>query len=102
MTIEIKLSCPLGHTCEKAVNGHIERCHWYMAVSGRDPNNGEEYREEWGCAIAWLPRATLEVARTNKSTAGEVHQLSNLVDTGNRAIAIELSRVNGQALEYNK
>lgn len=83
MSIEVKLSCPLGHTCEKAVNGHIERCHWYMAVSGRDPNNGDEYKDEWGCAIVWLPRTSLEIARTNNTQTAEVRELKNYVAQGN-------------------
>ena len=74
--MEIKTTCPLGHECEKAIDGHMERCAWYVEISGIHPQTGVETRE-WKCAMAWLPILTLESARTNRGQTAALESFRN-------------------------
>ena len=76
MSLEIVLSCPLGHTCEIAKDGKIHRCAWYTRLSGENPQTGE-IADEWGCAMGWLPILLVENARQGKSTAAAVESFRN-------------------------
>ena len=66
MDIEIKKTCPLGHTCRKTVGDHIEECMWNIKLVGENPQSGESI-DEYGCAIAWQPVLAIE---GNKETRG--------------------------------
>jgi hypothetical protein len=57
--METVTTCPLGHTCEKAVDGKIERCAWYIKMAGSDPQTGAQI-EESRCSMAWQPLLMLE------------------------------------------
>lgn len=67
------LTCPLGHTCEKVVDDHIERCMWFTDVDGT--NASGEVIKETKCAIAWQPILLLEIATTNR---GQTHALESM------------------------
>jgi len=55
----IKRTCPLGHTCRKVVDDHIEECMWFTKIVGNDPQTGEHIdRQE--CAIVWQPILMVE------------------------------------------
>lgn len=54
MSLDVEIVCPLGCECEKAVDGKLQRCAWYVELEGEDPQNGEKFRD-WKCAIAWEP-----------------------------------------------
>ena len=66
--MKIVLTCPLGHTCEKAVDGYIERCAWYTNIKGKDPQS-EEIIDQWKCAMTWQPILLVENAQTNRLQA---------------------------------
>jgi len=76
MSLEVVLSCPLGHTCEVAKDGKIHRCAWYIRLAGENPQTGE-VADEWGCAMGWLPILLVENARQGKSTAAAVESFRN-------------------------
>lgn len=52
--MEAKLTCPLGHECERISNNVLERCAWYTCVEGID-DKGQKTSES-KCAMAWLPQ----------------------------------------------
>jgi hypothetical protein len=76
MPVEIKITCPLGSECERVVDGVLERCAWYTCLKGKNPQ-GEDIIDEWGCAIAWLPIMSVEVAQTNR---GQTHAIESFRD----------------------
>ena len=87
MDVEVKKTCPLGHTCRKVVDGYIEECHWYTKIQGTNPQDGTPVDEK-GCAITFLPLLTIEVAQQARSTSVNVQSLRNANDK-RQAQAIE-------------
>lgn len=73
--MKIELSCPLGSTCEKIVDDHIERCAWYVEVAGVKPD-GEQVNE-WACAMTWMPMLQIETARTNRGQTQAIESMRN-------------------------
>jgi hypothetical protein len=69
-------SCPLGHTCEKIVDGVIDTCNWYVTIAGDNPQTGEPM-EDKGCAIAWAPILMIETAREMRTASASVNSLRN-------------------------
>ncbi|MGK0419178.1 MAG: hypothetical protein ACJARV_000059 [Candidatus Pseudothioglobus sp.] len=78
MSLEVKLTCPLGSNCEKIVDGVIERCAWYIKLSGVDVQTGKELEEVTQCAIAWQPQLSIGIQAKTVRVADTV---SVLVDT---------------------
>jgi hypothetical protein len=76
MTIEVQVTCPLGSTCEKVVDGVIERCAWYVSLEGKNPQNGKEVNDS-KCAIAWQPLLMIETAGIMNGTNASVQSLRN-------------------------
>ena len=74
--MDIKITCPLGHNCEKVVDGHIERCRWYINVQGKHPQK-EEVIDQWDCAIAWQPLMQIETSRTNRGVQAATESFRN-------------------------
>ena len=72
--IETVITCPLGSTCEKIVDGKIMCCAWYTELKGKDPQTGDETSDK-GCAIAWMPILQVEMSRTSITTASAVVSL---------------------------
>lgn len=90
MALKIKLTCPLGHTCEKITIGIIERCVWYKQISGKHPQS-EEIIDEWDCAIAWMPLLSTEIAQTNRGQTQALESFRNeTVKIANTAKAIKV------------
>ena len=52
MAIEVRYSCPFGHTCEKTVDGHIERCVLYLELKVKNSATEEE-SSTYNCAMNW-------------------------------------------------
>lgn len=77
--MEVRTTCPLGHTCERAVEGAIERCAWYTRVVGVDPQTGQDV-DDWRCAIAWQPVIMLEVAAKVNTGNATMQSLRNNLD----------------------
>tara|TARA_R110000803_G_scaffold117357_6_gene185899 strand:+ start:71 stop:424 length:354 start_codon:yes stop_codon:yes gene_type:complete len=78
MSIDVKLTCPLGSTCEKIVDGVIERCAWYITLTGVDVQTGKEIDGVSQCAIAWQPQLAIGIQAKTVSVADSI---STLVDT---------------------
>lgn len=74
--IDIVKTCPLGHTCEKAVDGKLERCMWYMQIQGTNPQTGEAI-DKFDCAMVWQPILMMESAKETLGVAQSVHSLRN-------------------------
>jgi hypothetical protein len=76
MDIEVKKTCPLGHTCRKTVDDHIEECMWYTKMVGADPQTGEAI-DEYNCAISWQPILMVENSGQMRGVAVSVQSLRN-------------------------
>lgn len=79
--MEIKHVCPLGAECEKAADGYIQRCMWYISLRGKHPQTGAEI-DQMSCAIGWLPILLIESTQTNRSTSAAVESLRNEIVKG--------------------
>lgn len=94
--------CPLGAKCEEVVqeNGEqvLVRCPWYLRIQGRDPQSGDT-KDEWRCAIAWMPFLSMHQHQAMQQTGASVDNLRTEVARGNNrfAIAIEGRKRLGQA-----
>ena len=94
--IEVKKTCPFGHTCRKVVGDAIEECMWYIHMEGENPQNGEKI-DKVECAIVWQPllmiensRETNRVAETVQELRGEhVQGVKALLGAGNAQRTIE-------------
>lgn len=75
--METKITCPLGHTCEKAVDGHLEVCAWWVELAGNDPQTGQPLQNVKRCAIAWMPLLQVEVAGTNRGQTAAIESFRN-------------------------
>ena len=76
MALEVEFFCPLGSTCEEAVDGVIKRCAWYTKMVGLDPNTGKEV-DDWACAMSWMPMLQVEMSRTNRGQTQALESLRN-------------------------
>ncbi len=76
--LTVKLSCPLGHECEKAQDGVLHRCAWFVQLSGQNPQTGEQL-DEYGCAMSWMPVLLVENARVSRGTSAAVESFRNEV-----------------------
>jgi hypothetical protein len=72
MKIEPKNNCPL-HSFEPCKQ--LE-CAWFLKIRGTDPNTGQD-RDDWGCAIAWLPVLLIENAQMSRQTGAAVESFRN-------------------------
>jgi hypothetical protein len=76
MALEVEFFCPLGSTCEEAVDGVIKRCAWYTKMVGLDPNTGKEV-DDWACSMAWMPMLQVEMSKTNRGQTEALESLRN-------------------------
>jgi hypothetical protein len=76
MALEVEFFCPLGSTCEEAVDGVIKRCAWYTKMVGLDPNTGKEV-DDWACAMAWMPMLQVEMSSTNRGQTQALESFRN-------------------------
>lgn len=84
--IETIVTCPLGHTCQKVVDGHIERCAWYVKMQGSDPSTGQEVNKD-ECGLVAIPMLLVEVARQTRSTTAATESFRNEMVAGNNVLA---------------
>ena len=68
-------TCPLGSVCYEIKDNQPLRCAWHIKLIGTDAQGGQ--RDEWGCAIAWMPILQLESARTNRGQTEAIESLRN-------------------------
>jgi hypothetical protein len=70
-------SCPLGHTCEKAIDSDtIERCWWFVEVEGMHPATGQPVRDRM-CAITSSLLFSATMGRELRGAAAAVESLRN-------------------------
>ncbi len=97
MSIDIELTCPLGHTCEEAVDGRLRRCAWYTRIAGKHPQS-EEIVDEWCCAIAWQPILMVEMSQTNRGQTQAIEILREDMKRGqdefNALVALRTNLIN--------
>ena len=109
MTIPVEISCPLGSTCEEIKEGAngkpvIARCAWYTCLSGKDPQSESEIKEEWACALSWMPLLMVEVAQSNRGQTAALESFRNETVKGQAEFnQIMLSkRSNGGVIERQR
>ena len=76
MALDVEFFCPLGSTCEEAVDGVIKRCAWYTKMVGLDPNTGKEV-DDWACAMSWMPMLQVEMSSTNRGQTQALESFRN-------------------------
>lgn len=76
MELEKVLSCPLGHKCQEIKDDKIHQCVWFIKLTGTNPNTGE-FKDEHGCAMAWLPVLMIENSQQQRSTSSAVESFRN-------------------------
>ena len=77
MSVEVRITCPLGHACEKVGDdGKLERCAWYVQLRGKSPQ-GETTMDEWRCALAWQPILSVEMSMTNRGQTAALESFRN-------------------------
>ncbi len=92
--MEVRIGqCPLGSVCEDVKEGndgnkYIERCPWYQYVTGQDPQDENIRYDEYRCAIAWLPKLSVNTARESNSTAAAVENLTSEINKYNQTAAV--------------
>jgi hypothetical protein len=78
--------CPLGSSCEEIKDGVIKKCMWHVKLVGKDPQTGED-KDEWGCAMAWIPLLLIENSRQQRSTSAAVESFRNeMVQANNQML----------------
>lgn len=92
MSVETKITCPLGSECERIVGGTLEVCAWYTTIKGKNPQTDEDIDEK-KCAIAWLPILSVENTGTGRHIAASIQSLRNETITRQDAA---LGRLNEQ------
>lgn len=79
--IETKLTCPLGSHCERIIDGVVERCSWYVELSGTNPQTGEQIHNVSRCAMNWIPILLVENTGKTNQVGAAVESLRNVVST---------------------
>lgn len=80
--MEIKLTCPLGNTCEEIKDNQQYRCRAYTEIAGKYPQS-EEMIKEWRCSIfEWLPILLIEIAQTNRGQTQALESFRNKMVEG--------------------
>jgi len=80
--IEVVLTCPLGHVCQKVVDGKIERCMAFVHFEGKD-GEGKDVNE-WGCTVfRYNTRLLLEATETNRGQTAAIESFRNDMHSDN-------------------
>jgi hypothetical protein len=100
MSLEVVLSCPLGHRCEEAREGKVHRCAWFIKLVGTNPSTGAQI-DEHGCAMAWTPLLLVENAGALRSNAAAIESFRNEMKSDNQSLMTVLPQTIRPALEGN-
>lgn len=76
MSVKVKSTCPLGHSCERISKNVLERCAWLVTLEGNNPQTDEPMNET-KCAIAWEPILLVEGNRESFNVNRSVQSLRN-------------------------
>lgn len=71
--------CPL---MRRDVSKCCHLCAWYISVRGKHPQSGVDV-DNWVCAVAFTPIATLDAAHQTRSNAAATEDLRNEVVKAN-------------------
>jgi len=83
--LEIELSCPLGHTCQKIVDGKINRCMAYVELEGTDGQGNEV--KEFGCTVfRWNTRLMVEQVGQFRGNTTAIESFRNEMVAGNQQL----------------
>lgn len=74
MSIEVKVTCPLGHKCEEAKDGALHRCAWYLEVPYE---HAGETINRWDCVMVHDHALKIIGIRQQSSTTVAVESLRN-------------------------
>jgi hypothetical protein len=84
--LEVEMTCPLGHTCQKIVDGKIERCMAFAQFEGTDGQGNEV--NEWGCTVfKFNTRLMIEQIGQYKGTTSAIESFRNEMVMGNQQFA---------------
>lgn len=99
MSLEVKITCPLGAKCEEAKDGALHRCAWYAHVRGYDRNTGQEL-DEWRCAMNWMPTLLIENSGMQKATGEAICDFrDNMVKANEVSQQVLLAAVQTKLIE---
>lgn len=66
-----------GNKCPMLKKDCIQtECAWFICIAGKNPNTGEE-KQDWGCAMAWLPVLMIENSLMQRQTGAAVESFRN-------------------------
>lgn len=85
-----------GAMCRYIKDGKIHQCAAYVAISGKDPQSDEEYKDEWRCVDTWIPILLTENARTNRGQTQAIEMLRDHVVDGNASMGALIFEANQQ------
>ena len=104
MSLEVKITCPLGAKCEEAKDGALHRCAWYIQVRGTNPNDGKEV-DQWGCSMAWMPLLAIENSQQQRQTGAAVESFRNEMvknnEMGQRILLASLKNSDNKLIDLN-
>ena len=91
--MEIKITCPLGSTCEEIKDNKMHRCSWYTQIQGKNPQS-EEVIDEWRCAIAFMPMLQVEMSQTNRGQTNAIASFRDeMIKGNNEMLAVQSARM---------
>lgn len=97
--MEVKMTCPLGSSCEEIKDNKMHRCRWYVCLKGKDPQGEKEY-DDWQCAMYWMPILTIENAQTNRGQTQALESFRNeMVEGQDKFNEIMLAAAEARRLE---
>lgn len=79
--LERLTSCPLGHECEKVVDGKLVTCAWLLNVKGIDPQTGEPV-DKTMCAIVATPLMSMDITKAVYGNSHAIKTQSELLIKG--------------------
>ncbi len=63
--------------CEYIYNNKIIRCSKFVFISGKNPQNNDQYQDVAKCADAWQPILQLENSATNRAQTAAIESFRN-------------------------
>ena len=101
MTIETVYTCPLGSMCEEVKDDKLQRCVWFVEISGKDPQTDKDINQSY-CAMAILPKLIIENTGKQIRTGSAIESFRNKMVSDNQILAKVLAQPQGNYLEYKE
>lgn len=87
--LEKLTSCPLGHECERAVEGKLITCAWLLDVKGIDPQTGESIDKKM-CAVVAAPLMSMDITKAvygnSQAVSTQSSLLSKVITSGKKEL----------------